>query len=42
MLDEAAVIKSPTGDSCVVIMDVLRSDLSVSLQDEKQKPDKKQ
>jgi hypothetical protein len=42
MLDEAAVMESSIGDSCVVIMDVLRSDLSASLQDEKQKPDKKQ
>jgi hypothetical protein len=37
MLDEAAILESSAGDSCVVIMDVLRSDLGASLQDKKQK-----
>ena len=37
MLDEAAILESSAGDSCVVIMHVLSSDLGASLQDKKQK-----
>jgi hypothetical protein len=41
MFDEAAIMESSAGDSCVVIMDVLSSDLSASLQTKKPKQDKK-
>ena len=41
MLDEAAIMESSTGDSCVVIMHVLSADLSASPQNEKQKKQKR-